>query len=197
MSEPSPGQKASPDGPPRKRKRKTYSCINCRRRKLKCDREQPCSRCQKEGHPQNCIFNAEDGGDFNGSEIEEPDYVVKQYAAPASRRFPLPGPADPPDPFVERNGGPNEGHHDTLSRLRRKVEQLEARIATFESSSNVPTAAVPLAGPGAPLFRGDETREQKQRLVKGKGVVTHFFGATNASSMLVHVWSNCNILNVR
>ena len=161
---------------------------------MKCDREQPCSRCQKEGHPQNCVFNAEDGGDFNGSEIEESDYVVKQYAAPAPRRLPLPGPVHPPEPFVERNGGPNDGYHETISRLKRKVEQLEARIVTFESPSKAPTAAAHLAGSSPPLSRGDETREQKQRLVKGKGVVTHFFGATNASSMLVHVIVNLQYL---
>lgn len=38
------------DEPPKKRRnRKFYSCIQCRRMKIKCDRKNPCSHCQKSG----------------------------------------------------------------------------------------------------------------------------------------------------
>jgi hypothetical protein len=41
----------------RKRKRKTFSCDTCRKRKLKCDRELPiCGRCQKSGNAASCIY---------------------------------------------------------------------------------------------------------------------------------------------
>ncbi|EED12805.1 conserved hypothetical protein [Talaromyces stipitatus ATCC 10500] len=40
-----------------KRKRKTLSCYECRRRKLKCDREEPsCTRCRKAGQPEICSY---------------------------------------------------------------------------------------------------------------------------------------------
>lgn len=41
-----------------KRKRKALSCFDCRRRKLKCDREYPtCSRCQKAGQADTCSYD--------------------------------------------------------------------------------------------------------------------------------------------
>ncbi|KIV99199.1 uncharacterized protein PV09_09150 [Verruconis gallopava] len=61
----SPRQQSSPESDhhqdgqqnTRKRKRKTFSCDACRKRKLKCTRELPvCSRCQKSGNAANCVY---------------------------------------------------------------------------------------------------------------------------------------------
>lgn len=42
---------------PLKRKRKTYSCIQCRQQKLKCDRATPtCGRCVAAGHASACSY---------------------------------------------------------------------------------------------------------------------------------------------
>lgn len=35
--------------------RPTYSCIRCAERKVKCDRQRPCSSCMK--HNVDCVFN--------------------------------------------------------------------------------------------------------------------------------------------
>ncbi|KAJ5679058.1 hypothetical protein N7462_007302, partial [Penicillium macrosclerotiorum] len=52
---------ASPSGPSAnggKRKRKAFSCYECRRRKLKCDRGYPsCSRCRKAKQAEICIYD--------------------------------------------------------------------------------------------------------------------------------------------
>jgi hypothetical protein len=41
-----------------KRKRKALSCYDCRRRKLRCDRELPsCARCLKAGHADTCSYD--------------------------------------------------------------------------------------------------------------------------------------------
>lgn len=41
-----------------KRKRKALSCYDCRRRKLRCDRELPsCARCVKAGHGDTCSYD--------------------------------------------------------------------------------------------------------------------------------------------
>lgn len=57
---------ANPGDPPtseprtRKRRRRTVACLQCRSRKLKCDREYPtCSRCLKGKNPGECTY--EDG----------------------------------------------------------------------------------------------------------------------------------------
>jgi hypothetical protein len=45
---------------PRKRRRRTMACMQCRSRKLRCDREYPtCSRCLKSRTPTKCTY--EDG----------------------------------------------------------------------------------------------------------------------------------------
>ena len=45
---------------PRKRRRRTMACTQCRSRKMRCDREYPtCSRCLKNKTPTKCIY--EDG----------------------------------------------------------------------------------------------------------------------------------------
>lgn len=44
----------------RKRRRRTMACMQCRSRKLRCDREYPaCGRCQKGKDPEQCVY--EDG----------------------------------------------------------------------------------------------------------------------------------------
>lgn len=49
-----------PEERPRKRKRRTVACTQCRSRKLRCDREYPvCGRCQKSKSPASCTY--EDG----------------------------------------------------------------------------------------------------------------------------------------
>lgn len=72
MSEPSTGDEASQltaetndkgdDGaPPRKRQRVRLSCLECRRRKLSCDREFPCSRCLQSGTAEKCEYEVRPG----------------------------------------------------------------------------------------------------------------------------------------
>lgn len=59
----SPAQPVSQDSsgtnPPRprnKRARPPISCLECRRKKLKCDRVQPCMQCKKGGREALCVF---------------------------------------------------------------------------------------------------------------------------------------------
>ncbi|KAL1968192.1 hypothetical protein VTN77DRAFT_2027 [Rasamsonia byssochlamydoides] len=55
-----PEQEPQLETRPRKRRRRTVACTQCRTRKLKCDREYPtCSRCIKSGTPAKCTY--EDG----------------------------------------------------------------------------------------------------------------------------------------
>ena len=49
--------------PPRKRRRPALSCFECRRRKIKCDRNHPCSQCLQSRIP-NCTFAP--GSNFPG-----------------------------------------------------------------------------------------------------------------------------------
>ncbi|KAF3025467.1 hypothetical protein E8E14_002780 [Neopestalotiopsis sp. 37M] len=71
-----------------KRPRPVKSCIECRNRKLKCDRLLPCSQCQKSN--RNCRYAAD--GDVNNlsdaSDAEVPDRPPKKQALPAGAESP-------------------------------------------------------------------------------------------------------------
>jgi len=41
-----------------KRNRRVFVCIPCHKRKLKCDKNLPCSRCVASGAPGDCVYQA-------------------------------------------------------------------------------------------------------------------------------------------
>ncbi|EME89435.1 uncharacterized protein MYCFIDRAFT_126812, partial [Pseudocercospora fijiensis CIRAD86] len=43
------------------RNRESLTCVECRTRKLKCDRQLPCSSCTKRGDPSSCSYNRTPG----------------------------------------------------------------------------------------------------------------------------------------
>lgn len=171
----------SPEGS-RKRKRKTYSCVDCRRRKLKCDREQPCARCIKEGHAQTCVFNADNSMDWHTSEMEEPDPVFRRYVAQSSRRTSILQTEEPVDRSAATNGS------ETFSALKQKIEYLESRIATLESLQKTPTVTLPDRVTSRRKSQDDTRLEDEPHYFRGKGFKTYFLGPTNPSSMLKFVW---------
>ncbi|KAK3371809.1 hypothetical protein B0T24DRAFT_337749 [Lasiosphaeria ovina] len=91
------------DGIPRsksvKRPRPVKSCLECRKRKLKCDRQKECSQCQKARrfckYPEN---NAGGGSDASDGETERatkrPQYAAGPSTSDASRLSAYPGGAE-------------------------------------------------------------------------------------------------------
>ena len=52
-----PGLSTTPDSSKKRaRARPTVSCLECRRKKLKCDRIQPCTQCNKRGRGALCTY---------------------------------------------------------------------------------------------------------------------------------------------
>lgn len=43
-------------GRPQRRNRRVFVCIPCHRRKLKCDKSQPCARCIQSGTADECVY---------------------------------------------------------------------------------------------------------------------------------------------
>ena len=50
------------------RNRELRACTECRRRKLKCDRQQPCTSCTRRGDVRSCLYGK--GDDKHGSQAE-------------------------------------------------------------------------------------------------------------------------------
>ena len=161
---------ASEDTPAsRKRKRKTYSCLDCRRRKLKCDREHPCSRCIKEGHSESCAFR----NDGHNSDVEEPDgshNSVSLYQSQGLRKN--------VSLATESRNGTSPFTTDQCVMLQRKVASLESKLAKYES--------LDLAqGHSDQLSSAQEDRETT--FFRGTSFRTSFYGPTNPGSSFVHV----------
>ncbi|KAK0632037.1 fungal-specific transcription factor domain-containing protein [Immersiella caudata] len=78
-------------GRTQRRNRRVFVCIPCHRRKLKCDKAQPCSRCVASGAPSECVYQQapsqkpESGG--------EPDTASRHETH--STRQPSPEPSRP------------------------------------------------------------------------------------------------------
>ena len=71
--------------PPRKRRRPALSCFECRRRKIKCDRNQPCNQCVQSRVPR-CSYDTETTVFTNGQWSEAPNAITS--AANPGRRAP-------------------------------------------------------------------------------------------------------------
>ena len=173
----------SPEGPTGKRKRKTYSCADCRRRKLKCDREQPCGRCRREDHPHTCLYNAEDAVEPYGLETVESATPIRHHSTNGPKQVPVQRPRETAD----LNKTSTAGSVDTVVSLKRKVEHLESRIAALESTDRTSTASGYVRAPISPNSGDVGRQEELAYYFRGKGFKTQFFGATNAMSMLTHV----------
>ncbi|KAI1330678.1 hypothetical protein F5Y16DRAFT_340100 [Xylariaceae sp. FL0255] len=65
-----------------KRPRPVKSCLECRRRKLKCDRLLPCSQCQKSQRGCRYAVDGDGGTPSDGSDGEAADRTVKRNRGP-------------------------------------------------------------------------------------------------------------------
>ena len=106
-----------------KRSRPVISCLECRRKKLKCDRTQPCRQCIKVARPSRCQYQP---GQDPESNVGYP---------PAISNRPL-----CPNPFTTgiANGellGRNDAHNQLPPPARRGIlEELQERVAKLESA---------------------------------------------------------------
>ncbi|KAJ5225545.1 hypothetical protein N7468_006770 [Penicillium chermesinum] len=173
----SPSAQASPDAATNgvKRKRKTYSCDACRRRKLKCDRGYPsCARCMKAGQARSCFY------DVPPSLEQRPSKV----AAPPNAAIPTPA---------------YEGKsHTQIAPVRSLPSQLPTLQAdqndgTWQLLSDVVQNAP--NNPQRPTVRADNeepsgaaTHDSYHRIIfRGENFKTQYYGGSNPVSLIGHV----------
>ena len=188
--EPSPHD----DSPASKRRRIAFSCLDCRRRKLRCDRIFPsCSRCQKGGHPESCTYDSEavesaltqSLGERNGT---RDFYAANGQGARTAPRLPSVARSFAADEGEDRRPQPRS--EDTTARLHaqeERIRQLEYRIiglerATHGAKSPELTKAEPqlYSDPGAAV-------DEETMIFRGKNFKTQFYGASHNMSYLSHV----------
>ena len=184
------------DTPAAKRRRIAFSCFECRRRKLKCDRLFPsCTRCLKGGHPESCTYDSEavesatnqSMGDRNRTHV-----LSTENGHGAPRAVPrLPSVARS---FAADEGG-QEGYlrthsEDTTAKLyaqEERISQLECRIVGLEKATH---------GAGSPGHTPAESKlhsnprayvDKEAMIFRGRNFKTQFYGASHHTSYLSHV----------
>ncbi|KAL2157752.1 hypothetical protein VTH06DRAFT_5020 [Thermothelomyces fergusii] len=105
--------------PPRKRQRVRLSCLECRRRKLSCDREFPCSRCIQSGTPERCEYETRPG-------LAPPNKLGLPSSALTGldARLSLPSTGGE-SPYFRKDGRDS----DRIRRLELEVAQLKSLLA--------------------------------------------------------------------
>ncbi|KAM0282932.1 hypothetical protein ACHAQH_002743 [Verticillium albo-atrum] len=111
-----------------KRPRPVKSCTECRKRKLKCDRNLPCTQCQK-SH-RNCRYSAEqdssalsDASDVEPSDVQRP---AKRNCAPTTQGN-NGGSAHLGPPFLSTRNGETNGA-SPFEELASRVDRLENHV---------------------------------------------------------------------
>ncbi|KAJ5090868.1 hypothetical protein N7532_009552 [Penicillium argentinense] len=169
---------------PRKRRRPALSCEQCRRRKVRCDREMPCGPCKKAYGSMDC------------------SYVYEGKAALESRRngFRASGYESPPS--VGAQAGPHDGAHRSpdgarMAQMESTIRALQDRVQSLEQSAQSGSSQSQRVG-DMTRFDGVDDRigqrfddrrdeiEQPQTLIaplaprlKGTGEKTKLFGTTH------------------
>ncbi|PYI14164.1 hypothetical protein BO99DRAFT_395230 [Aspergillus violaceofuscus CBS 115571] len=178
-----------------KRRRKALSCYDCRRRKLKCDRELPaCGRCRKGGIAESCSYN-----EFPFLPGEERSALLHNSAYTLHSPPPAPAPqdhlgrgglehstADQPAPetrVVSLAAPQNAGSWQLLGASSSATGINEERPSIRSNAADNPNGHDDGIGP--PGSGGERLRVQTT-ILRGENFKTHYYGSTNPISLISH-----------
>ena len=166
-------------GPDRKRRRKVLSCMDCRRRKVQCDRALPvCGRCEKAGKP--CSYE-DDSPSQHAYSTQSTSYVPRQQSVTISK--------DVWDDMFNR-----------LLHQERMIERLQTAHASPTTPATVSIATPQIHGAVETPNGFNDSAAKERILFRGKGFKTTFYGPSDARSAMTlvsqsHI-SHCAILFV-
>lgn len=189
---------------PRKRQRVRLSCLECRRRKLSCDRGYPCQRCLKSGTPDRCTYETKSGVVLNASSGVPPAFA--QLDSRRNGELAMGGTKET-DMSLVREAAKD---HDRIRRLELEVAQLKTQL-TRQAMSSFDGSTV--AGTNSPHTQKDESTDtpandpcanthqmekcwhqysdgganSELRFFRGKEFRTRYFGPHNATMAFIEV----------
>lgn len=140
------------------RNRKYTSCLRCRSRKIKCDRQHPCSSCRRAG--VECQFVAPEGKQMANDSLQANELIVRlDSPQPAPGRSPL---------DIQRQ----------LNELRQELEMLKGSdsMRSTNSSASSHTPELSLLDRPMPML--------KKTIVSAKPSRMAFIGTTSRFCML-------------
>lgn len=186
--EPSPHD----DNPASKRRRIAFSCLDCRRRKLKCDRLFPsCSRCKKGGHPETCMYDTEAVESAvtqpSGERTRTRDFsTANGHGAPRTiPRLPSVARSFAADEAADRC--PQPYPEDTTARLyaqEERIRQLEYRIIGLERATHGARSPELIQAERKVSSDPRAAVDNETMIFRGKNFKTQFYGASHHTSYL-------------
>lgn len=163
----------------RKRPRKIWSCLECRRKKLQCDHGLPaCGRCTRAGSADTCVYATVTPTTSN-SGITKPS-----------------GDAPAAGGNARRTGSPNQPSRTVDAELLGRVESLEEMLWSFQTAPNAParrTIDMPGQLPSPEGTNEDvdtvagATVDTTNILLRGSAFRTKFNGNTCTITLAEHV----------
>ena len=182
-----------------KRRRIAFSCLDCRRRKLKCDRIFPsCGRCQKGGHANACTYDSEAIDTLNqspGNALQNSRDLLEGGPSKTIARLPSVARSFAEDERDETNMRPQSNTTARLHAQDERIRQLENRIIGLETIISRTHARDSRSMTGGMVTRSDCTLSfdktaavaKEPMIFRGKGFKTQFYGASHHTSYLSHV----------
>lgn len=175
-----------------KRKRDVLSCLDCRRRKLKCDRIFPvCGRCERGGNSDSCVYKSvkttdgiPDGRDGSIGDEERSDKRIRLGNGQQSNVNTTSSSYDPL----------GQSDISSLTAQERIIKRLESRLADLEQV--VARERLGRNSVEDPSPARSRTRDQETYLFKGRGFKTQFYGPSLPTNQLAHVCSSTPESNV-
>ncbi|KAF1991543.1 hypothetical protein K402DRAFT_346291 [Aulographum hederae CBS 113979] len=179
-----PGSPNDALGGEAKRRRKAYSCTDCRRRKLKCDRAFPsCGRCSKAGNAETCVYSfMPDEADVQNASDPGQKVAVDSALHVSSRG---------PDMSFR---APDTTITSKLIEQDCRIQALESQVRLLEFSLNHASRldeSLIKRGQSPPHYENglsteSEVKDQETMFFRGKGFKTQFFGASGPAIEMVH-----------
>ncbi|ETN42487.1 uncharacterized protein HMPREF1541_01643 [Cyphellophora europaea CBS 101466] len=175
-----------------KRRRLALSCVDCRRRKVKCGRELPsCVRCIKGGHGDACKYVSYDdkSGDLLTPTDESPE--ERRAASDAEESW-----TEEAETYYRHSkGGATSKTAYAVKRTapQRSLEELQERVFELEtyvrSAGSRPVSSEMFLGMGHPQGPGSRPKDTNQdferSLLRGRSFKTQYTGPSNAASLLL------------
>jgi hypothetical protein len=132
----SPQVEASSHGP-KKRPRPVLSCIECRKKKLKCDRLLPCTQCTRGNRISQCLYQSWDDSQTQprvaSEESESEIGSIRKKVRGVEPNIPLAPRDSASDQFSAPLNGQNE-KSGLLEDLQSRVEKLERLLSAYSQS---------------------------------------------------------------
>jgi hypothetical protein len=178
-----------------KRRRKALSCLECRRRKVKCDRKYPCcNRCQESGDIVTCTYTNEGRRAQDDDGSQSGDEEVEELVHMTSKAVYLNTPASTvtPSAHVQSYDLP-ESVSSTLRIQARKIAHLEQRLAVLEATPAQVLTDIAQSRVLSefnivhPKSLDHDAGRSEVMLFGGKGFKTRYHGTSSPFSTLVHV----------